>query len=97
MFKKKETVDELENRRDRLIIESEVVTREAEIQEKRMIISELKKKYGGGWRKILGAGGHLDLSTLRSFLGSAKSSLSGIGDTTFNPSLDPRPSRGLRR
>ena len=93
----KPTLDELDERNAYLTAENEVVGRESELAEKKAIISELKKKYGGGWRKILGVGGHLDLATLRSFLGSAKSSLSGIGDTTFNPNLDPRPSGRQRR
>lgn len=73
-FGKKEepTMDELENTKERAIITEEILTKEAESEERRAVISELKAKYGKGWKKLLGANNMSTLSTLRSFLRTAK-------------------------
>lgn len=71
-FKKKPSIMELEEKRERLTIEEECMTKEAEIEERRAVISELKKRYGSGWAKTLGISKFTDLSTLKSFLMSAK-------------------------
>lgn len=97
VFRRKESIEELEDRRDRLVIEEEVTSREADIAEKEAIIKELKKKYGSGWRHILGLGGILDLQTLRSALVGMKKGLRGMGGATYNPSLNPLPNKNLRR
>lgn len=78
LFKKEEpTMDELEEQRDRAIITEEILTKEAESEERRAVISELKKKYGKGWKKLLGANNLTTLSTLRSFLRTAKKGMEG--------------------
>lgn len=70
--KRKLTLDELEEKKERVTIEEEILTKEAESAEREAVISELRKKYGKGWKKLLGAGKLTDLSTLRSFLKGAK-------------------------
>lgn len=76
-FKKKKTVDELEEERDRLVIEEEVVSKQADIAERKAVIAELKKQYGPNWARTLGISKLTDLSTLRSFLKGAKKGLEG--------------------
>jgi len=75
LFKKRPTLSELEDERDRAIVEEEVVTKQAEIAEREAVISELKSKYGKNWTKTLGISRFADLSSLRSFLVSAKKGL----------------------
>ncbi len=93
IFSEKETTNQLEEKRDRLIIESDIASKEQDITERQVTIKELKRKYGGNWKNILGLKGHIDLSTLQSFLGGMKKGLSKMGRTTTNPRLDPRPRR----
>ena len=93
IFSKEETKDQLEEKRDRLIIESEIASTEQSITERKSTIRELKHRYGRNWKNILGLKGHIDLSTLQSFLGGMKKGLSKMGRTTTNPRLDPRPRR----
>jgi len=73
--KKRRTLPELEEEKERLTVEEEVTTKQAEIAEREAVISELRKKYGSGWAKTLGISKLTDLSTLRSFLVSAKKGL----------------------
>jgi len=69
------SIDQLEAEKEHLTVEEEVLTKKAEIAEREAVISELKKKYGHGWAKTLGISRFTDLSTLRSFLVSAKRGL----------------------
>ena len=93
LFKQKKSVDELEEEGTRLSIQSENVSREAEIAEKQAIVRGLKKKYGSDWRSKLGLRGKIDLDTLRSFLSSASKGLKGQGGALYNPNLSPLPRR----
>lgn len=97
LTRKKESIEELEDRRDRLVIEEEVTSREAAIAEKKAIVRELKARYGSDWKHILSLGGRLDLQTLRSALVGMKKGLRGMGGATYNPSLSPLPNKNLRR
>lgn len=72
LTKRKPTMDELEEKKERVTIEEEILTKEAESAEREAVISELRKKYGKGWPKLLGASKFTDLSTLRGFLKNAK-------------------------
>ena len=74
---RKPTMEELEEQKERAVIEEEILTKQAESEERRAVIAELKKKYGGGWMKILGVSKLTDLTTLRSFLKGAKKGLEG--------------------
>jgi hypothetical protein len=62
-----------EERLESMEVENEVLTHQKEMAEKRAVISELKKKYGPGWRKLLG--GDMSLSSLKSFLGSSNAGM----------------------
>jgi len=95
--KKTKSLEELEDRNELLKVESEVVSREAEVAEKEAVIKELRRKYGSGWKNILGLRGKIDLQTLRSFLGGMKRGLKGMGSATYNSNLSPLPGRNLRR
>ena len=93
-FKKKPSISDLEERRELLTVEEECVTKEAEIAERRAVISELKKRYGSGWAKTLGISKFTDLSTLKSFLQSAKQGIesqarSGSGTSPAGPTGTP--------
>lgn len=74
-FRRRASLEDLEEKRDRVVVEEEIVTKEAEIAERAAVISELKKRYGRSWAKTLGISKFTDLSTLRSFLVSAKKGL----------------------
>lgn len=74
-LKRKPTISELEDEKEHLTIEEEVLTKKAEIAEREAVISELKSKYGKNWAKTLGISKFTNLSTLRSFLVSAKRGL----------------------
>ena len=97
LTKRRPTLEELEEKKEYLSVESEVASKEAEVAEKRAIVKELKAKYGSGWRQTLGLKGRLDLQTLRSILGGMKKGLKGIGGAVYNPNLSPFPGRNLRR
>jgi len=71
-FKAKKTLDELEEEGDRLTIESENASKEADIAERKAVVAELKKRYGPSWARTLGISKWADMSTLRSFLRGAK-------------------------
>jgi hypothetical protein len=72
IFSRRKSPEELEEELDRAELESHVVTKRAEIEERKAVISQLKKEYGGGWQKMLGVSKLTDLSTLKSFLHGAK-------------------------
>jgi len=92
LFQKK-SIEELEARNELLKVETEVAGREAEIVEKQATIKELKRRYGSGWRSVLGLKGKVDLNTLRSFLSSASKGIKGQGGALYNPKLSPLPRR----
>lgn len=77
LFHKEPTVEELEDRRDRLVVEEEVSSREAVVEEKRAIVRELRSRYGSGWKQLLGLSGGLDIQSLRSVLVRANRGLVG--------------------
>lgn len=91
------SLEDLEDKKEYLIVESEVVSREAEVVEKEAIIKELHKKYGSGWKRLLGLGGQLNIQTLRSVLAGPRKGLQAMSSATYNKSLDPLPPRNLRR
>jgi len=97
LTKKKPSLEELEEKKEYLAVETEVASQEADLAEKRAIVKELRRKYGSDWRSTLGLKGRLDLQTLRSFLGGMKRGLKGMGSATSNPNLSPLPGRNLRR
>ncbi len=57
-----------EKRLSGLEMENEVVSKQAEVEEKKAIIAQLKKQYGRDWMKTLGLKNVVDLTTLRSVL-----------------------------
>ena len=87
---------ELEEALERLEVEEEVATKEAEIAEKEAVIAQLKKQHGSDWARILGVNKLTDLSTLRSFLQSAKRSMERAGSPSY-PALHPANMRGIRK
>jgi len=97
LTRKKPSLEELEERKEYLTVESEVASKRAEVAEKEAIIKELRSKYGTNWRNILGLGGRLDLQTLRSVLGQMKKGLVGSRGALYNPNLSPLPNKNLRR
>lgn len=74
-LKKQKTISELEEERDRVTIEEETITKQAEITEREAVIRELKSRYGKKWPQILGISKFTDLSSLKSFLVSAKAGM----------------------
>lgn len=94
LTKKKPTLEELEEERDRAVIEEETYTKKAEIAERKAVISELEKKYGKSWAKRLGISKLTDLTTLRSFLRGTKTGMekeaSRVGDPTLKSLVMPR-------
>ena len=93
--KKKKTMSELEEEKDRAIIEEEILTKKAESAERKAVIAELEKKYGGGWMKMLGVNKLTDLSTLRSFLKGAKKGLEN--ESGKNPMSKMFSMQGIKR
>lgn len=88
LVKKEEpTIDELEERKERAVLEEEILTKEAESEERRAVISELRKKYGKGWAKRLGLSKLTDISTLRSFLRGSKQGMEKQATGYSNPEL----------
>jgi len=90
-FRSKPSIADLEDKRDRLTIEEECVTKEAEIAERQAVVSELKKRYGSSWAKTLGISKLTDLTTLRSFLKTAKEGIEKESRTSSGYS----PGRGM--
>ncbi len=91
----KPSIEELEDKRDRLEIEEEVVTKETSIAEKKAVISQLKQRYGRNWKGILGAGGSLSLVDLRNLLVQSKKGMRSsmyTGGGSSHP-LNPLPPR----
>jgi len=98
LFKgKRPSLEELEERKEYLAVETEVASQEADLAEKKAIVKELRRKYGSDWRSTLGLKGRVDLQTLRGFLGGMKRGLKGMGGATYNSNLSPLPGRNLRR
>ena len=96
LFKRKKPIAELEEDRERVTIETEILSKEAEKAEREAVISELKSKYGHGWAKILGVSRFANLQTLRSFLVSAKRGMEREAASTSS-SLSRVNSRRARR
>jgi len=94
LSKKKPTIAELEEERDRAVIEEETYTKKAETAERRAVISELEKKYGKSWWKRLGISKLTDLTTLRSFLKGTKSGMEEeagkVGSQTLRSLVMPK-------
>jgi len=92
--KKKPTMEQLEEERDRAVIEEETYTKKAEIAERQAVISELERKYGKGWWKKLGISKLTDLTTLRSFLKNTKSGMEkesgNVGSQTLKSLVMPK-------
>ena len=78
-LKGRRSIAEMEEEKEYLTVEEECLTKKAEIAEREAVISELRKKYGTGWAKVLGVSKLTDLSTLRSFLRGAKAGLDRQG------------------
>ena len=96
LFKRKKPIAELEEDRERVTIETEILSKEAEKAEREAVISELKSKYGHGWAKVLGINKFASLTTLRSFLVSAKQGMQKEAASTSS-SLSRVNSRRARR
>jgi len=91
----KPSMEELETRNENLILEEEVVSREASVAEKKAIVKELRDKYGSDWKRTLGLKGRLSFSDLRHALMSMNQGLKGkYGNSALhNPRLSPLPRR----
>ena len=63
-----------EERMEKLEMESECLSHERDVAEKRAIIRQLKAQHGPRWKQLLGVKS-LDIATLRSFLVSANGGL----------------------
>ena len=85
LFKRKKTMAELEEDKERVTIETEILSKEAEKAEREAVISDLKSKYGHGWAKVLGISRFASLQTLRSFLVSAKQGLEKQAASSSRP------------
>ena len=106
--KKVRSSEEMDEDYERLTVENELLTKEAEKAEKEAAIKELKRQHGPNWMKILGVNKLTDLSTLRSFLKGAKKGMekqantsSGgsplFGSTPASKALDPAGFKGIRK
>ena len=98
--KRQRSVEELEEDYERVSIETEVLTKEAESAEKEAVIRELKTRYGPRWMQILGISKLTDLTTLRSFLKDAKKGMEksvSMSGTPLSIKLNPANYRGIRR
>jgi len=93
---KKVSENRLYEEAGKLEIQEEVVNRQSRIAEREAVIKQLKREYGPDWKKTLGLDKLTDVETLKSFLRSAKASMSKSGNTTFNPGLSPLPPSSLR-
>lgn len=62
-----------EERLEKMEVENEVLSHQKEMAEKRAVIQELRRKYGSGWRKLLGS--DMSLSSLKSFLASSNTGM----------------------
>jgi len=78
---RRKSIPELEEEKDRLTIEEEVVTKQAQIAEREAIIAQLKKQYGSSWTKVLGVNLSVDTETLRTFLRGAKQGIEAQGSS----------------
>ena len=67
---REETIDKLEEKLERMKLQSQVMAQAADIEEKKAIIRQLKKKYGRNWRQFFG--GIRDNPTLRQLAGAGK-------------------------
>jgi hypothetical protein len=72
LFSKKQTIEELEDERDRSRLKADIAGYQSQEAERQALVKQLKREYGGGWKKLLGVSGRADNSTLRSFLSGAK-------------------------
>lgn len=79
-LKRKPTVGELDEKLERVQIENEIVSKEAEKAEKEAVIRQLKREYGPNWMKTLGLNKFTDLSTLKSMLKSANQGMHGLAN-----------------
>lgn len=97
-FKKDPTPEDLERRAEYLEIEGTVLTQQAENEEKKAVIAQLREQYGSDWKKVLGIKGSLSLANLRGFLKNAKAGLEGRnkGNLIGGPGLSPLPNNSLR-
>lgn len=72
LFSKKKSIEELEEDKDRAKLEADIAGYKSQEAERKALVQQLKREYGGGWKKYLGLSGKQDNSTLRSFLSGAK-------------------------
>ena len=85
-----------EHKLEGLKMTNEVVTKEAEIAEKRAVINDLKKRYGNGWMSIMGVKVIPDIATLRGFLSTAQKGGNKMGSSFINPNLSKPGSFGYK-
>lgn len=85
LFTHKKDLGELEEERDKMVIEEEIASHKANISEREAAVQELKARYGPKWKATLGLKGIVDLPTLRSFLSDAKKGLEGGGGVSAKP------------
>ena len=94
--KRKKDIGELDADLDKVKVEEEIATHEANKAEKEAIIKQLKSQYGFNWKSLLGIKGDADTSTLRSLLKGAKDSMSTSGLVAKNITGNARaPSTGV--
>ncbi len=70
LFRRRPPVEKMEQNIDDLRVQNEEAELQAQLEEKKAIIAELKRKYGPGWRRILGIN-DLSLANLRNFARTA--------------------------
>lgn len=105
--------DAKEKELEGLEIEVDIADKRKELAEKKAVIAQLRRQYGGDWRKVLGLGASSSISTLKSFLRTANTGLheqskTSLGTHRGGVSKDmvfvgrrsvpsPLPNRDLRR
>lgn len=86
---KKESEEKLYEEASKLEIQEEVTDRRSRIAQREAVIKELKREYGPDWKKTLGISSLMDVESLKSFLSSAKVSMSRAGNPVSNPAISP--------
>ena len=74
-FFNKPNPERMEEKKEVLHMETEVMSQQLELEQKKAAIKELERNYGPAWKKILGAKGPLSLENLRGFLKGANQGL----------------------
>ena len=95
LFGKNKTLDQLQEESELLSAKEDVVSKQSLIAEKEAVIRRLKQEHGSSWRSILGVNTLTDLSTLKTFLRSTKTSMQTSGQEDCSQlSSSVMPKRG---